>query len=80
MSPTPEWDGGDHPENMKKLLADRKYYDMVRDDAFLELVMDCYAWMIWQFLRVPGKDGSTKASPEAGRITRAISRSGACAI
>ena len=51
------------PRNMKKLLADRKYYDMVRDDAFLELVMDCYAWMIWQFLRVPGKDGKYKGIP-----------------
>ena len=36
---------------------------MVRDDAFLELVMDCYAWAIWQFLKVPGKDGEYKSIP-----------------
>ena len=51
------------PRNTKKLLASQKYIGMVRDDAFLELVMDCYAWAIWQFLKVPGKDGEYKSIP-----------------
>ena len=51
------------PRNTKKLLASQKYIGMVRDDAFLELVMDCYAWAIWQFLKVPGRDGEYKSIP-----------------
>ena len=54
------------PRNTKKLMASQKYIGMVRDDAFLELVMDCYAWAIWQFLKVPGKDG--EYTQRTGRV------------
>lgn len=51
------------PRNTKRIVENQKYLNMVRDDAFLELVMDCYAWAIWQFLKVPGKDGEYKSIP-----------------
>ena len=31
---------------------------MIKDDSFLELVWDCYAWSAWQFFKVPHKDGT----------------------
>ena len=33
------------------------------NDSFLELVLDCYAWSIWQFLQVPKMDGSYQDIP-----------------
>ena len=64
------------PRNTKKLLASQKYIDMVRDDAFLELVMDCYAWAIWQFYKCQGRRESTRASPAVGRIIPVTFRCG----
>ena len=48
----------DLPRNITKLIASDKHMDLIKEDAFPELVWDCYAWAIWQALRVPdGKDG-----------------------
>ena len=53
----------DLPRNTNRLLREERYRDMVNCDSFLELVWDCYAWAIWQFLQVPAKDGSYKDIP-----------------
>ena len=53
----------DLPRNINRLLREERYRDMVNCDSFLELVWDCYAWAIWQFLQVPAKDGSYKDIP-----------------
>lgn len=39
------------------VLRTDKYDDLIKDDAFLELVWDCYAWSVWQFIQVPRSDG-----------------------
>ncbi len=50
------------PRNILTLIADDQSHDML-NDSFLELVLDCYAWSIWQFLQVPKKDGSNQDIP-----------------
>lgn len=50
------------PRNILTLIGDDQSHDML-NDSFLELVLDCYAWSIWQFLRVPKKDGSNQDIP-----------------
>jgi len=45
------------PRNIHVLLKDKKCRDLIQNDAFLELVWDCYAWGIWQFLQVPYEKG-----------------------
>ena len=46
------------PRNINQLLADEKHMRLLKDDAFLELVWDCWAWAVWQFFKVPHKDGT----------------------
>ena len=53
----------DLPRNINVLLCEKRYRDLINCDSFLELVWDCYAWAIWQFLQVPAKDGSYKDIP-----------------
>lgn len=50
---------------------------LIESDTFLELVWDCYAWAVWQFIQVRRAMGHTKASQEHGITTPAISRCGA---
>lgn len=51
------------PRNINTLLASEKYVSMIRDDVFLELVWDCYAWAIWQGLQVPNRKGGRMDIP-----------------
>lgn len=51
------------PRNIHKLLKSEKHMQLVQSDAFLELVWDCYAWSVWQFFQVPGKDGIRQDIP-----------------
>lgn len=51
------------PRNIHKVMESPKYMEMVESDVFLELVLDCYAWAIWQFIRVPKKDGTYQSIP-----------------
>ena len=46
------------PRNINRLFDDEKYLNMIEDDAFLELVWDCWAWSVWQFFKIPHKDGT----------------------
>ena len=46
------------PRNITKLLDDENARKLIEDDAFLELVWDCYAWSAWQFFQIPHKDGT----------------------
>lgn len=50
------------PRNIKRLLREERYREML-NDSFLELVWDCYAWSIWQFLQVPAKGGGYREIP-----------------
>lgn len=50
------------PRNILTLIADDQSHDML-NDSFLELVLDRYAWSIWQFLQVPKMDGSYQDIP-----------------
>ena len=50
------------PRNIKRLLREKRYQEML-NDSFLELVWDCYAWSIWQFLKVPEKGGGYREIP-----------------
>jgi len=45
------------PRNIHQIFASDKYTKMIQTDAFLELVWDCFAWAVWQFFRVPTKNG-----------------------
>ena len=51
------------PRNIYRILESEKYMDMIKSDAFVELVWDCYAWSVWQYFQVPGKDGTSKDIP-----------------
>lgn len=46
------------PRNIRQVLGSEEYRVMIRDDSFLELVWDCYAWSAWQFFQIPHKDGT----------------------
>lgn len=46
------------PRNINHLLADEKSMKLIKDDTFLELVWDCWAWSVWQFFKIPHKDGT----------------------
>ena len=45
------------PRSPYDVLRTDKYDNLINDDAFLELVWDCYAWSVWQFIQVPRRDG-----------------------
>ena len=51
------------PRNIVKLMESEKHMKLIKDDAFLELVWDCYAWAIWQALKVPNGKGGYKDIP-----------------
>lgn len=53
----------DLPRNITKLIASEKHMNLMKEDAFLELVWDCYAWATWQALRVPDGKGGYKEIP-----------------
>lgn len=53
----------DLPRNIRRVLDDETYREMLRSDSFLELVWDCYAWAAWQFFQVPGKGGAYQDIP-----------------
>lgn len=45
------------PRKPYELLHSDKYKALIKNDAFLELVWDCYAWSVWQFFKIPTKNG-----------------------
>ena len=51
------------PRNIVKLMESEKYMKLIEEDAFLELVWDCYAWAIWQAIQVPDGKGGYKEVP-----------------
>ena len=51
------------PRNIVKLMESEKFMKLIEEDAFLELVWDCYAWAIWQALKVPDGKGGYKEVP-----------------
>ena len=51
------------PRNITQLLASEKHMKLIGEDAFLELVWDCYAWAIWQAIQVPDGKGGYKDVP-----------------
>lgn len=53
----------DMPRNLHQALKSTKHVETIADDAFVEFVWDCYAWTIWQYLRVPGKNGQYRSIP-----------------
>lgn len=51
------------PRNVRQVLNNEKYRALLQNDAFLELVWDCYAWSAWQFFQVPAKKGQYQDIP-----------------
>jgi len=51
------------PRNINVLLSSPEYIKLIEDDVFLQLVWDSYAWSIWQFLKIPLRDGSHRDIP-----------------
>ena len=51
------------PRNITQLLTSEKHMKLIGEDAFLELVWDCYAWAIWQAIQVPDGKGGYKEVP-----------------
>ena len=51
------------PRNINVLLSSPDAVKLIEDDLFLELVWDCYAWSIWQFLKVPLQNGTYRDIP-----------------
>ena len=46
------------PRNIYELLDDPASMEVIKNDMFLLLVWDCFAWSAWQFFKVPSKDGT----------------------
>ena len=46
-------------------LSRKKYAELINNDLFLQLVWDCYAWMIFQRIPIPLKDGTYRFIPGA---------------
>lgn len=51
------------PRHIVKLMNSEKHMNLIKKDTFLELVWDCYAWGIWQALKVPDGEGGYKEIP-----------------
>ena len=51
------------PRNIHQLMESSEHMALIESDAFLELVWDCYAWAVWQFIQVPKSDGSYQSIP-----------------
>ena len=46
------------PRRIEEIVNDDYFSSMLRSDLFLELVWDCYNYVVWQAIEVPdGKDG-----------------------
>jgi len=68
------------PRNITQLLASEKHMKLIGEDAFLELVWDCYAWAIWQAIQVPDGKGGYKEVPGSWQTIPAIFPSGGSAM
>ena len=53
----------DIPRNIHQLMDSPEHMVLIKEEAFLELVWDCYAWAVWQFIQVPKKDGTYQNIP-----------------
>ena len=51
------------PRHVGEIVNSERFTAMIHDDAFLELVWDCYAWAIWQALKVPDGKGGYREIP-----------------
>lgn len=51
------------PRNIHQLRDSPEHMALIKDEAFLELIWDCYAWAVWQFIKVPKKDGTYQNIP-----------------
>ena len=66
------------PRNINRLFDDEKYLNMIEDDAFLELVWDCWACRCGSFSKSRTWTELITIFPETGRITPATFRCGGC--
>ena len=51
------------PRKVREVVHSEKWMRMVNFDMFLELVWDCYAWVSWQFFKVPAPHGGYMPVP-----------------
>ena len=51
------------PRNINVLLSSPEHLKLMEDNLFLQLVWDSYAWSIWQFLKIPLRNGSYRNIP-----------------
>ena len=51
------------PRNIHLLMDSPEHMALIESESFLELVWDCYAWAVWQFIQVPKKDGTYQDIP-----------------
>ena len=51
------------PRNPVKLLNSEKHTKLIKSDAFLELIWDSYAWIVWKSFQIPHEDGTYHAIP-----------------
>ena len=51
------------PRKVREVVHNEKWMRMVNSDMFLELVWDCYAWVSWQFFKVPAPHGGYMPVP-----------------
>lgn len=51
------------PRKIREVVYCQKWRDLIESDAFLELVLDCYAWLGWQFFKVPNPKGGYMPIP-----------------
>ena len=52
------------PRKIREVVHNEKWMQMVNSDMFLELVWDCYAWVSWQFFKVPAPHGAALCLPQ----------------
>lgn len=53
----------DMPRRFREVWTSEKWLGVVESDAFLEVIMDCYAWTAWQFFKVPSPKGGYMKIP-----------------
>lgn len=51
------------PRKVREVVHSEKWMQLVNSDMFLELVWDCYAWVSWQFFKVPAPHGGYMPVP-----------------
>ena len=51
------------PRNIHQVMDSPEHMELIESDSFLELVWDCYAWAVWQYIQVPKKDGTYQSIP-----------------